>query len=94
MTGVRWSPKSRADMQSQYNDIAKPDSDAAVRVVETIEQRGNWLCELPFGGAAIDRTDFRASTVAALTYIIIYRLRSRSVSIVYLHHQSQNRQPR
>jgi len=81
-------------MQSQYNDIAKPDSDAAVRVVETIEQRANWLCEVPFGGAAIDRTDFRPLIVIVAAYIIIYRLRSRSVSIVYLYHQSQDRQPR
>ncbi|MBV8972576.1 MAG: type II toxin-antitoxin system RelE/ParE family toxin [Sphingomonadaceae bacterium] len=89
MRHAAWSAASRRDLRRAFDYYKVLDADLALRIVETIEAKGDWLAEFPFTGSPL-RGRLRKSLVAGTPYLIVYRPASTGIIVGRVFHAKQN----
>jgi len=90
LSAVKWSTPARRDLVAAFEHIARDDPAAALRVVEAIAARGNWLGQFPHAGPSLADSNLRTFGVKGTAYILAYRVASGQVTIVRVYHAHQN----
>lgn len=89
MPGLIWSPASRADLGQIDAWLAERNRAAAARILGAIRTSADRLRGYPRIGRALDEP-FRVLGVRTTKYVLVYRLRDKTVEIVRVRHAAEN----
>ncbi len=86
---VKWLRKALKNLEQAYDYVAEENVDAAIALVLKIRAATDQLAEFPMMGRAgrIDGT--RELVITNTPYIVIYRVKGRSVEILRVMHSSR-----
>ena len=87
---VEWTRPAQGDLEAMDDYWYPIDPAVADRIIGLIQAAGDFLSRLPRAGAPIDHDDFRKWRVNGTEYVIPYRLMSRKVQVLRIHHSAQN----
>lgn len=91
---VVWSRRALRDRDRIFSYVAAHSSPArAYAVIYAIAERAAWLAENPDGGKEIGPRR-RELVVPHVPYVIEYERQAEQVRLLYIWHQSQDRQAR
>lgn len=86
---IVWTARAKEKLQNILDHIADDDPQAALWVVDRIEDRVGGLCDFPHTGriGRVDKT--RELVIPGLPYIVVYTVSKELVDIVTVRHTSQ-----
>ncbi len=86
---LRWAPPALADLARLGDFVNVRDTDAAVRVVETIRSSVRRLRDFPESGAPIGYGGIRKISVPRYRYIVFYHLVAGDVEVLRVRHAAE-----
>lgn len=86
---LEWSVESGLDLREIKSYIAQDDSLAAARVVRDIRAAATRLIENPLLGRPGEIAGTREWVVGRLPYLVVYRVREKSVRILAVMHTAR-----
>jgi toxin ParE1/3/4 len=88
---LEWTPRAREDRSEAIEYIAKESLVAALDQLDKIEQQTDRLLQYPEIGRPGRKSGTRELVIQKTSFIVVYRLNSKSQSIVILRvlHTSQ-----
>lgn len=86
---IKWLRKALKSLEKAYDYIAREDAGAAIGVVLKIQVATEQLAEFPEMGRAgrVERT--RELVISNSQYIVIYRVKGKTVEILRVLHSSK-----
>lgn len=94
MTRPVWSSPAQRDLLRHAESLQDRDPNAALRILDAIDDRANWLARYPHAGQAVEGTETRSFRVLRTPYVIVYRIVGTTVQVVRVHHGAENWLPR
>ena len=86
---VRYTPRSKADLQAIYAYIYDHNPSGALNVRTTIRDAAARIGRDPGRGTTTDKPDVRRVPVVRYRYAIYVRVRGEEVQIVHIRHTSR-----
>ena len=87
---VRWTEPAADDLERIVQYIAKENPNAAERVARTLYERCMGLELFPYRGRKGRVEGTRELVVAAVRYVIVYRVNREAVEILRIYHSAQS----
>jgi toxin ParE1/3/4 len=88
-----WAQMALDDLAAIARQIGLADTDAAARVVLTIQQRALRLQAFPLSGARLDLGNTRKLSIVRYPYVIAYDVEPERVIILRVRHTSRDVAP-
>ena len=85
---VKWLKVALENMGTIADYIAQDNPDRAVTFVQEIRQKANVLADFPSVGR-VGRVSGTRELVAHKNYIVVYRMKGKTVQIIRVRHTSQ-----
>ena len=85
---VKWLKVALENMGTIADYIAQDNPDRAVTFVQEIRQKTNVLADFPSVGR-VGRVSGARELVAHKNYIVVYRMKGKTVEIIRVRHTSQ-----
>ena len=86
---VKWLRKALKNLEQAYEYIAEDNPDAAVQVVLKIQAAAAQLVEFPLLGKLGRVEQTRELVIAHTPYILVYRVKGKTVEILRVLHGSK-----
>jgi toxin ParE1/3/4 len=86
---VKWLRKALKNLEQAYDYVAEENVEAAVGLVLKIHAATEQLAEFPMMGRVGRLDGTRELVITNTPYIVIYRVRGRSVEILRVLHSSR-----
>ncbi|MGN7160937.1 type II toxin-antitoxin system RelE/ParE family toxin [Sphingomonas sp. SAFR-052] len=91
MIGIEWSVPATIDLDAIDDRFSAIDVALADRMIERIEQAGNFLREHPSAGPTILSDSVRKWRVRSTPYLLFYRILPDRVEILRVRHDREDR---
>jgi addiction module RelE/StbE family toxin len=88
---LRWDRRAITDLEAIYAYIAADNPKAAKRVVDRIEKSVSRLLFMPMSGRPGVKKGMRLLVVPRAPYIVVHRVRSKTVDILAVLHTARRR---
>ena len=89
---LRYTLRSRADLQEIYEYLEKREPAAAERLKSVLERQISWLTNFPYMAPGTDEAGVRELTLARHPYKIYYEVVDEEVRVLHIRHA--RRRPR
>ncbi len=86
---IKWLRKALKSLEQAYDYIAEEDADAAIGAVLKIQVATEQLAEFPEMGRAGRVEGTRELVISNSPYIVIYRVKGKTVEILRVLHSSK-----
>ncbi|KQM30138.1 type II toxin-antitoxin system RelE/ParE family toxin [Sphingomonas sp. Leaf10] len=90
MIDIQWSAPARLDLEAIDDRFSAIDLALADRIIDRIEQAGNFLCDHPSAGPKILSGAARKWRVRGAPYLLLYRVLPDRVEILRIRHDRED----
>jgi addiction module RelE/StbE family toxin len=87
---VVWTRSARHDLALHFDYLEERTPAAALRVDETIREATERLAEFPYRGRPGRLEGTRELVIVDLPYIVVYRVRERTLRVLRVLHSAQD----